>query len=375
MDLSLAIVIPNYNQTRFLATALESIRHQQVPLQVAVMDGGSTDNVHQMVNRYADLITYFVSKRDGGQSAAIITGEQRIPGDIVTWLNADDYYFPGVLDKVLGLFAKHPDIDVIYGDAIHVTPEGFFLSYFPAIHEFDPDLLTRTCFICQPACFIRRSAYQKVGGLNSRLYYTMDWDLWCKLARSGAKFLYLKDVLAAVRYYPGTKTLSRDWNRYMEIWRIERRYGRRLLPRSWVGSYLFDLEFEKNKNAADRLTHGLLMSTRKIKRKLVKPKATQQDMIQTNYGFNSWRSIAAAGRGVVHIPWYGTNCWRRLLLNVEPTNASYRFKINGRECNRIVAQNGHICIDLPEIKNPKREIMIECTQKRKWQLNRVAWEI
>ena len=174
--------------------------------------------------------------------------------------------FRTTLDKVLKCFETHPDVDVIYGDAIHVSQDGLFLSYFPAIQEYDAKDLTRTCFICQPACFVRRTAYERVGGVDPSLHYAMDWDLWCRLSESGAKFYYLHEVLAAVRYYSGTKTLSGDLGRYKEIWRIERKYGHRLFPRSWMGAYLYDLGFSERKSLFDKYAFIILKKLRQIKR-------------------------------------------------------------------------------------------------------------
>jgi GT2 family glycosyltransferase len=221
--LTFAIVIPNLNQSRFLSTALESLRYQTVPFNLAVMDGGSTDNFKEVVAKHSDIITFLRSAPDEGQTAAIKEGKNIVSGDIVAWLNADDYYLPGTLDRVSACFENNPDVDIVYGDAIHVSPEGLFLSYFPAIQEFNAKDLSQTCFICQPACFVRRKVYDRVGGLDQTLQYTMDWDLWWRLSNSGAKFQYLHKVLAAVRYYSGTKTLSRDLRRYKEICRIEKK--------------------------------------------------------------------------------------------------------------------------------------------------------
>jgi len=220
--LSFAIVIPNLNQSHYITSALESLRHQSVPLQVAIMDGGSTDNFKTVIEPYTDIITVVNSRPDAGQAAAIREGKNKIEGDIVAWLNADDYYFPNVLDKVASCFEKDPQLDVVYGDAVHVSPEGFFKSYFPAIQEFNQKELIRSNFICQPACFVRRSAYEEVGGVDHRLKYTMDWDLWCRLAQAGATFQYFHNVLAAVRYYPETITLSGSLKRYLEIYCLEK---------------------------------------------------------------------------------------------------------------------------------------------------------
>ncbi|MHC4130054.1 MAG: glycosyltransferase family 2 protein, partial [Planctomycetota bacterium] len=192
--LSFAIVIPNLNQSHFLRTALESLRHQSVPFEVALMDGGSTDDLHSVIEPYSDIITFFRSRPDSGQADAIREGKNALSGDVVAWLNADDYYFAGALNRVAAAFEQDPELDVVYGDAVHVTPEGFFLSYFPRIQEFNRKDLTCSCFICQPSCFVRRSAYEALGGIDSSLRYTMDWDLWCRLSEHGARFCYLHEV-------------------------------------------------------------------------------------------------------------------------------------------------------------------------------------
>ena len=212
--LTFAIVIPNLNQSHFLPSALESLRQQSNPFNLALVDGGSTDNFKEVIEPYSDMIGLLQSEPDAGQAAAIRDGLDRIPGNIVAWLNADDYYFPDTLTRVAHYFEKDQEVDVIYGDAVHVSSAGYFLSYFPAIQEFNAIDLTRVNFICQPACFVRRRAYEQAGKVDPALHYTMDWDLWCRLAACGAKFRYVNEVLAAVRYYPATKTLSRTRRRY-----------------------------------------------------------------------------------------------------------------------------------------------------------------
>lgn len=263
-----AIVIPNLNQSRFLPYALESLRHQRVPFNLALMDGGSVDEFGTVVDQYSDMITFLSSGPDGGQAAAIRDGMNAICGDIVCWLNADDYYFPGALEKVSAFFHTHPEIDVVYGDAVHVKEDGAFLSYFPAIEEYNSQKLPRSCFICQPSCFVRRSAYEAAGGIDSALTYTMDWDLWCRLAKTGARFQYTHEVLSAVRCYRQTKTFSGDMRRYSEIWRIGKKYGKHLIPLPWAGFYLYDLSFKKESSTvSERIIFLLLSHLRRFKKR------------------------------------------------------------------------------------------------------------
>jgi len=360
-----AIVIPNFNQSHFLPTALESLRHQASSFKVALMDGGSTDAVHEVASRYEDVIEFFRSAPDDGQTAAIREGFERIPGDVVCWLNADDYYYPGALDRVAACFEQHPDVDVVYGDAVHVTPEGFFLSYFPAIQEYDARAITRTDFICQPACFIRRAAYERVGKVDPALRYTMDWDLWCRLSEGGANFYYLKELLAAVRYYPGTKTLSGDRDRYGEVWRIERKYGRRLLPWSWPGCLLIELSCREHRTLFEEILYSSLCFLRGLLKAITdrsRPVARQ-----TLHGFHRWEPVVE-GVGRIHLPWYDQRQWKRIDLRIAPQEQSYRVRVNDRDFGRMQAQQEVISLYVPPSVDPFRTVVIERDGGGRWRL-------
>ena len=361
--ITIAIVIPSLNQSHFLSTALESLKNQLAVFNLAVMDGGSIDDFKIIISKYKDMISCLRSAPDEGQAAAIKEGKEAVSGDVVAWLNADDYYFPETLRKVSKCFETHPDIDVVYGNAIHVKPDGSFLSYFPAIQEFNAKKLTRTCFICQPACFVRRTAYEKVGGIDSSLCYTMDWDLWCRLSLSGARFLYFKDVLAAVRYYPGTKTLSGNLKRYMEIWRIEHRYGKRLLPSSWLGTYLFDLIQKEKLTFIENVIKTGLNFLRKLKQRATGTKT------ETLYGFNKWQQIVE-GEANIQIPWYGNKDWSQLVLKVSPKPDlhDYIINVNGNDCDVAVDDALRLVVILPKIKSALRTISVKCNSSKIWQL-------
>jgi glycosyltransferase involved in cell wall biosynthesis len=365
--LTFAIVIPNLNQSHFLPTALESMKCQSAPINLALMDGGSTDNFNEVVLKYSDIISFLRSAPDGGQAAAIKEGKRKVGGDIVAWLNADDYYFPDVLIKVARCFEKDPELDVVYGDAIHVTSEEFFLSYFPPIQDFDAKELTKNCFICQPACFVRRSAYERVGGLNPNLNYTMDWDLWCKLSASGAKFRYLPIPLAAVRYYQGTKTLSGDKERFREICRIEKKYGARRLRISFLGAYYHGLTFKMKKNFGENIFFILFDLLRKIKPKIDKILGKQKTRDDLIYGFHRWEPIVE-GSCVINIPWYDKRVWYRLRLKIEPNYGLNRIVLNGKRCEKIFHEDGYLVTEVPEIDDTYRQIGIERVDGQQWKL-------
>lgn len=328
--LTFGIVIPNLNQTHFIRTALESIRHQTQPVQVAIMDGGSKDNIQAIYQEYKDQVTYFISNKDKGQSSAIKDGWKRIEGDIITWLNADDYLFPYTIDKIAKYFEREPDIDVIYGDAVHVTSNGSFIGYFPAIRKIENANIGNDNFICQPACFMRRSAYDKISGIDEKLKYTMDWDLWCRLSASGAKFKYLEMPLAAVRYYEGTKTLTRSFKRYFEIAKIDKKYGNRLIPISVIGADFYGLSLKKQLTKKQKLYMTAYRCLRKIKRSIcVKdPKCKQVEIL---YGLSRSDNISF-NKCCIHLPWYiKAQPWNHIELSLAPAKEDYEIAINGEK--------------------------------------------
>ena len=331
------------------------------------MDGGSTDNFNEVVRDYSDIITHLRSAPDEGQASAIREGKDIISGDIVAWLNADDYYFPETLEKVASCFDKDPELDVVYGDAIHVNPEGFFLSYFPPIQDFNAKKLTKNCFICQPSCFVRRSAYERVGGLNPSLRYTMDWDLWCRLSASGARFRYLPEPLAAVRFYQGTKTLSGDKERFREIYRIEKKYGTHRLRTSFLGAYYYGLTFEKKRGFRKTIVFILLSILRTVKSKTDRVLGQQKNQDRLIYGFQRWKPIVE-GACQIHVPWYGKRKWRRLCLKMRPNRNQYRISLNGKPCEKVFRDGDYLVVEVPELHTPYRRIYIEHIDRKKWKL-------
>lgn len=366
--LTFSIVIPHLNQARFLAAALESIRHQNAPVNVVIMDGGSRDDFKRVAENYQDVVCGINSGHDLGQADAIYRGIEKVGGDIVTWLNADDYYFPQILQKIARLFEKHPTVDVIYGDAVHVKPDGAFLSYFPGIENFNIPRLFRSCYICQPACFVRRRAYEEIGGLDRRLRYTMDWDLWCRLAIEGKSFLRVNELLAAVRYYKGTKTLSGDRARYNEIWRIQRIYGKHRIPTAWPGFYWFDLACKENRTLFEKMSFSLLQGARLLKKKM---KGAKPDYI---HGFQRWENNVT-GVGLIRFPWYGESASGRIMLDVEPHGATLRVCIGGANFVTFIAKRGRIAIPVDFKKGSSVDLSISSLSAPVWKITDLSFEI
>ncbi len=182
-----------------------------------VVDGGSTDGSVEIIQRYADRLAWWVSERDAGQAEAINKGLRRATGEIVAWLNSDDLYLPGAIGQAAAVFQEHPEVGMVFGDAITIDAQGKPLG---RLAFGDWDLLDLVSFriICQPAVFMRRAVLEKSGYLESSYHYMLDHHLWIRMARcapirysGGGMDKNSKEpaaLWAAARHHPGAKNVA-----------------------------------------------------------------------------------------------------------------------------------------------------------------------
>jgi len=237
---SLTVVIPSYNKGRTIGQTLESIldHNQGEGLEVIVLDAESNDETREALRKWEGRCKMIIEK-DRGQSDAIDKGFRRASSDLVCWLNADDLFFPGACDRVRRLFAENPDYDVISGRGVHLNLDGSFRMIFPEGPDFDEKSLRkmRVC-VLQPSVFFRRCRLQALGGINSRLQYVMDWDLWCRFIKSQTTWLTVNDYFSAARIYRDTKTASGGLLRFWEHWRIAKNHTGKIFPSPTLGLLL-----------------------------------------------------------------------------------------------------------------------------------------
>jgi hypothetical protein len=222
-----SIVVPSYNQGRFLGQALDSIFRQDYPAaEVVVLDGGSTDGSIDIIRRYADRLTYWRSGPDGGQSAAINEGMGYASGDVVAWLNSDDFYWGDCLWTVADAWLRFPDHGLYIGNGFRYEDRKkqyrpfhrrhLALNRQALIHGLD--------YVLQPATFFARRAWEEVGGLDPSLRYGLDWDIVIRIAQRHPAVL-VNEFLAVSREYDETKTRSGKLERALELCELARRHS------------------------------------------------------------------------------------------------------------------------------------------------------
>ena len=233
--LSVSIVTPSLNQGVYIADAIASVAGQGYPgLEHLVIDGGSGDGTLEILRAHGGTVCW-TSEPDSGQADAVNKGLARARGEVVGWLNADDFYEAGAVRTAVAFLAARPEVDVVYGDCIYLYEDAEPVeSRLVRARPFDLGfLLNGGCFIPQPATFIRRSALTGVA-LDESLRFAMDYYLWIRLARAGRTFAYLPRTLATFRVTASSKSGARLDQFWGEVRLVSRRNGGRALsPMLW----------------------------------------------------------------------------------------------------------------------------------------------
>lgn len=271
----ITVVTPSLNQGLFIERAIKSVVSQGYPnCEYFVFDAGSSDETVAILNRYSRELTYWTSEPDRGQSDAIQKGWNRGTGDILAWLNSDDFYYPKALEEAAAQFQANPKLMMLCGTVALVDEKERMLR-LKEPPPLRPELLLRwTNLPAQPGVFIRREVFERLGGPRLDLSYVMDWELWLRvLLNFPAEAIgFTPRVLAADRQWSGTKTLNARGADAKEIRRVLRdlfadahiagRYQslrRSALARAWWRQSKGELAHGLRGSALASLAHAVLL--------------------------------------------------------------------------------------------------------------------
>jgi hypothetical protein len=265
----ISIIIPSYNQGRFLREALDSIFRQEYPAaEVIVMDGGSTDDSVAVIRSCADRLKFWRSERDGGQSAAINEGMHHATGDVVAWLNSDDVYWGDCLWTVADAWVRFPDHGLYIGNGFRYEQTSSRYTPWTRRHLAlnRQALVHGICYVLQPATFFGRRAWEAVGGVDVNLHFPMDWDVFIRIARRYPAVL-INEVLAVSREYDEAKTRSGKLKRAVELLEVARRHSDREVTPGSVHN-LFSILVEASRGtAAEKLCDDFCAGRRRIEQR------------------------------------------------------------------------------------------------------------
>ncbi|HMB90213.1 MAG TPA: glycosyltransferase [Rhodothermales bacterium] len=207
---TISVVTPAYNHADYLERTIKSVLGQPYDnLEYIIQDGGSTDGTETILERYQEQCAHVASEPDRGQAHAINLGFAHATGEIMAWLNSDDLLLPGALPYVANYFARHPEVDVVYGHRILIDENDQEIGRW-VLPRHDENILNWADYVPQETMFWRRRIWEAAGGqVDESFQFALDWDLLLRFQEVGAKMVCLSRFLGAFRVYAAQKTM--DW--------------------------------------------------------------------------------------------------------------------------------------------------------------------
>jgi glycosyltransferase involved in cell wall biosynthesis len=253
-----SIVMPSLNQAAFIPAAVESVlsqSHSQIELIVA--DGGSTDGTQAwLAQRQAqDARLHWFSEPDAGPADALNKALRQAKGTLIGWLNSDDLYTPGAVQRAVQALLDNPEWLMAYGHAEHIDAGGAVLGPCPTLAppmpcradfslsgQLKPTLqFAQGCFICQPTVFFRRTMWVLLGPLDQSLKTAFDFDYWLRaFARFSGRIGFVDAVQAQSRLHADCITLRLRRTVALEGMQVLARHLG-YAPKEWLLTYVNEL--------------------------------------------------------------------------------------------------------------------------------------
>ncbi len=217
----ISVIVPSYNQGKFLEETLRSIILQNYPnFEIIIIDGGSTDDTIDVIKKYEPWIYYWVSEKDGGQSDAINKGIKKVTGEFLGWQNSDDIYSANAFYHFAETYNKNPGNDVYFGNMLTIDQNSKPLN----LHRYAPFSFNEIKFsgwnITNQACFFSRNLFDHIK-IKKEFRYVMDGALFFDIANRTNKFVHIKQVLGCFRLHEEAKSstinMSTGWDEWVKL--------------------------------------------------------------------------------------------------------------------------------------------------------------
>lgn len=222
----ISIILPSYNQGAFLERTILSVLNQNYPnLELIIIDGGSVDGSMDIIKRYRQFISYWVSETDEGQTNALNKGFRIATGDIIGWQNSDDIYFPEALRLVGEIFKQDSSVLLLSGTIAVIDEDDCIRKIKKFVRvNFHRLLYEGYGIISSQGVFWRRGVHEAVGYFDPSLDMAMDFDFWLRVLSRG-KAAFVPQVLGAFRRHSIQKSSMHRDRTHLEANKIRAKFG------------------------------------------------------------------------------------------------------------------------------------------------------
>ena len=229
--MKVTVVTASFNQGPFIKRCIDSILAQvgDFSIEHIVLDNCSTDETSEILKNYerspGAIELDLTVAQDDGQTSAIIDGFQRSSGDIVCWLNTDEWYEKGAIQKVVEYFHAHPEVDVLFGDCNFVDVAGHLVKKKQEFFFSESMLLFYGCFIPSCSTFVRRRILDAGIFPNREFRIVMDADWYIRISKAGFRFAHMRRSLANFTWHETNISKSFPERKEIERWLILDQFG------------------------------------------------------------------------------------------------------------------------------------------------------
>jgi glycosyltransferase involved in cell wall biosynthesis len=206
----ISIITPSYNQGEFIEETIRSVLLQGYPnLEYIIIDGGSNDRTTEIIEKYSQWISYWVSEPDQGQANAVNKGMSHSTGTILNFLNSDDFLLPGAVSLTAQvLLGQTNKLIASYGFRLRVDEQGQTFDFDLSPRKIDRLTFRLGCWIPSETFFFTRKVFDAVQGFNEDLKFALDYDFYVRCLQVKTKFVCIEEFIGVIRFHTACKSVD-----------------------------------------------------------------------------------------------------------------------------------------------------------------------
>ncbi|MBA2361483.1 MAG: glycosyltransferase [Actinobacteria bacterium] len=199
-----SVVTPSFNTGRFIEETLRSVQEQDYGrVEHIVLDSGSSDGTAEILARYPAVRV--VSEAPTRITDKVNLGFSLAQGEILAWINADDFYLPGAISKAVEALTAHPEAALVYCNYLHVDENSAEIERIRSKQAGFRELIEERNYVPHQTAFFRREALERIGEVDTRYPLVQDWDLWIRISKE-FPIVHVDDWWAAFRVSHGQRS-------------------------------------------------------------------------------------------------------------------------------------------------------------------------